>query len=80
MTFAQQVLEENLSSCVGLIPCAVGGTEISEWQEGEQLYEETVMNLSGPARCVGGACLHGDSNACRLKKLRQHVQLLLAAF
>ena len=81
MAFAQQVLEQNLSSCVGLIPCAVGGTEISEWQEGEQLFEEMVMHLSGPARCVAGGCLHGDSsNACRLKELRQHAQLLLAAF
>ncbi len=29
---------------VGLIPCAYGGTTISQWQKGEILFENAVMN------------------------------------
>ncbi|WZY88057.1 hypothetical protein YC2023_044792 [Brassica napus] len=40
MSFANLVV--NRFDKVGLVPCSVGGTKLSQWQKGEFLYEETV--------------------------------------
>ncbi|XVF67516.1 hypothetical protein PTKIN_Ptkin10aG0127500 [Pterospermum kingtungense] len=42
MSFANWVREKLGSACVGLVPCAVGGTAIKEWARGEHLYENMV--------------------------------------
>ncbi|XVF36341.1 hypothetical protein REPUB_Repub19eG0050100 [Reevesia pubescens] len=43
MSFANAVLTKDSNfGLVGLVPCAIGGTSISEWQKGEFLYEELV--------------------------------------
>ncbi|XVF39871.1 hypothetical protein PTKIN_Ptkin01aG0067600 [Pterospermum kingtungense] len=43
MSFANSVLTKDPSfGLVGLVPCAVGGTTISQWQKGEFLYEQLV--------------------------------------
>ncbi|OMO78831.1 hypothetical protein CCACVL1_14061 [Corchorus capsularis] len=43
MSFANAVLTKDPSfGTVGLVPCAIGGTNISEWQKGDFLYEQLV--------------------------------------
>ncbi|XP_022772216.1 probable carbohydrate esterase At4g34215 [Durio zibethinus] len=43
MSFANAVLSKDPNfGLVGLVPCAIGGTTISEWQKGEFLYEQLV--------------------------------------
>ncbi|XP_068655044.1 probable carbohydrate esterase At4g34215 [Aristolochia californica] len=41
MPFARGVLGR-CGGTVGLVPCAVGGTQIAEWERGRHLYEEMV--------------------------------------
>lgn len=41
-TFAKLVAEKNPGATVGLIPCAVGGTPISRWKPGADLYEQAL--------------------------------------
>jgi len=36
--FGVQLCERGLAKTVGLVPCAVGGTEIDEWKEGSHLF------------------------------------------
>ncbi|KAK8544834.1 hypothetical protein V6N13_003394 [Hibiscus sabdariffa] len=43
MPFANAVLGKDPKfGVVGLVPCAIGGTNISQWQKGEFLYEQLV--------------------------------------
>ena len=42
MSFAHEVLESTQEGPVGLIPCAVGGTPLSRWMPGADLYEDAV--------------------------------------
>ncbi|KAL4280408.1 hypothetical protein GQ457_03G039840 [Hibiscus cannabinus] len=43
MSFANAVLTKNPNfGPIGLVPCAVGGTAINEWQKGEFLYDRLV--------------------------------------
>jgi len=41
-TFARLVAEGNPGTMVGLVPCAVGGTPISRWKPGGDLFEAAV--------------------------------------
>ncbi|KAE8674726.1 putative carbohydrate esterase [Hibiscus syriacus] len=43
MSFANAVLTKDFNfGPIGLVPCAVGGTSINQWQKGELLYEQLV--------------------------------------
>ncbi|KAJ4966324.1 hypothetical protein NE237_018173 [Protea cynaroides] len=43
MAFANEVKSKDSSAgVVGLVPCAVGGTTITEWMKGSHLYEQMV--------------------------------------
>jgi len=42
LTFAEAMAEANPDVTIGLIPCAVGGTPLSRWQKGGDLYQEAV--------------------------------------
>ncbi|KAG2325816.1 hypothetical protein Bca52824_008544 [Brassica carinata] len=52
MSFANRVV--NRFGKVGLVPCSVGGTKLSQWQKGEFLYEETVKRAKAAAVASGG--------------------------
>ncbi|CAH8320511.1 unnamed protein product [Eruca vesicaria subsp. sativa] len=52
MSFANRVV--NRFGQVGLVPCAIGGTKLSQWQKGEFLYEETVKRAKAAAVASGG--------------------------
>ncbi|KAG2287062.1 hypothetical protein Bca52824_046666 [Brassica carinata] len=50
MSFANRVV--NRFGMVGLVPCSVGGTKLSQWQKGEFLYEETVKRAKAASDTV----------------------------
>lgn len=63
-------LQKHLDAPVGLIPCADGGTRISQWMPGEVLFDHAVMMTELALRTskLGGIiwhqgesdCVHGD--------------------
>ena len=52
MPFANRVV--NRFGYVGLVPCSIGGTKLSQWQKGEFLYEETVRRAKAAMLASGG--------------------------
>ena len=42
-SFARVMAEANPDATVGLIPCAVGGTPLSRWIKGGDLYQQTLV-------------------------------------
>lgn len=40
--FSHHLHNQSPNTCVGLIPCAVGGTPLSRWMPGNDLYENAV--------------------------------------
>ena len=43
LSFAESMAETNPEVTIGLIPCAVGGTQLSRWQKGGDLYQQAVV-------------------------------------
>ncbi|XP_010556429.1 PREDICTED: probable carbohydrate esterase At4g34215 [Tarenaya hassleriana] len=55
MPFANRILDSDPRlGPVGLVPCAIGGTSISQWQKGESLYEETVRRAAMATATANG--------------------------
>ncbi|AES87604.1 carbohydrate esterase plant-like protein [Medicago truncatula] len=55
MVFANHVLEKNLGfGLVGLVPCATGGTNISEWERGKVLYKNMMKRVKASLLDDGG--------------------------
>jgi len=40
--FGELLVERRLAFSVGLVPCAVGGTDIDAWKEGSHLFDQMV--------------------------------------
>lgn len=58
MAFANSVLEKNLGlGVVGLVPCAIGGTNISEWERGKVLYNHMMKRVKESLRDDGGGTI-----------------------
>ncbi|XP_022725882.1 probable carbohydrate esterase At4g34215 [Durio zibethinus] len=53
MSFANAVREQLGSDCVGLVPCAVGGTAIKEWARGQHLYESMLKRTKESLKSKG---------------------------
>ncbi len=45
MSFAVTLMKEASISPIGLVPCAVGGTPLSRWMPGADLYENAVKTI-----------------------------------
>ncbi|THU46056.1 hypothetical protein C4D60_Mb09t00940 [Musa balbisiana] len=55
MAFANALLPRLSDEAVlGLVPCAIGGTAIKEWERGSRLYEEMVRRATKAAELGGG--------------------------
>ncbi|KAL3655231.1 hypothetical protein CASFOL_001017 [Castilleja foliolosa] len=55
MAFSNAVLErESGIGVIGLVPCAVGGTNISEWRRGGSLYNQVLSRAQAALRGGGG--------------------------
>jgi|GEM_PF-5931251 len=44
-SFAQTMAEEHPEVTIGLVPCAVGGTPLSRWQKGGDLYQQAIVRI-----------------------------------
>ena len=58
---------------IGLIPCADGGTAISEWQPGELLYDNAVSQAKLAQRTseiVGILWHQGENDSCDIKDVK----------
>ena len=55
---------KHFDECIGLIPCADGGTKISEWQPGELLYDSAVSQAKLAQRTsqIAGILWHQGEN------------------
>ena len=70
MSFADE-LQRKYQKQIGLVPCAFGGTALSEWQKGEVLYENAVASIKEALKDskLKGILWHqgeGDSGDLRL--------------
>ncbi|GFP82461.1 probable carbohydrate esterase at4g34215 [Phtheirospermum japonicum] len=55
MSFANSVLMTDPSiGVIGLVPCAVGGTKISQWRPNDYLYNNTLSRAQAALRNSGG--------------------------
>jgi hypothetical protein len=71
LAFAEDLLAANPKTAIGLVPCAVGGSPISQWQKGAKLYDEALrrarlaLTSTAPvkARIRGAIWLQGESDA-----------------
>ncbi len=66
---------------VGLIPCADGGTCISEWQPGELLYDHAVAQVKLALRTaqLAGILWHqGEHDSCRMEDVERYRERFLA--
>lgn len=70
ITFAQTLIAAQPKTRIALVPCAKGGSNITQWRKGRQLYDETVRRTKlalsqGPkakTRIAGALWLQGESN------------------
>lgn len=54
MAFANSVLERERGIAeIGLVPCAVGGTNITEWRRGSSLYNQLMLRAQAALRNGG---------------------------
>ncbi|CAK9154813.1 unnamed protein product [Ilex paraguariensis] len=54
MPFAHYILDKNSSiGVVGLVPCAIGGTKISQWALGTYFYKQLVRRAKAALHCGG---------------------------
>jgi len=73
LSFAQTLAAREPDGLIGLIPCGVGGSKISQWQSGvpRSLYDEAVRRVklalsqgpSGKTRLCGVLWLQGESDS-----------------
>ena len=60
---------------IGLIPCADGGTKISQWQPGEILYDNAVVQTKLAARSseIAGILWHqGENDSASMEDVRAY--------
>ena len=64
---------------VGLIPCADGGTSISEWQPGEILFDHAVLmtRLAMRSSSLGGILWHQGESDCRDERFPKYKERLI---
>lgn len=64
--FGRAMADAEPGVVIGLIPCAVGGTPLSRWQKGQDLYEAALVRLKAaqPSGTLKGVLWHqGESDA-----------------
>ncbi|MED6218581.1 hypothetical protein PIB30_027919 [Stylosanthes scabra] len=55
MAFANRILEKQPGmGLIGLVPCAIGGTNISEWERGKVLYTRMMKRVKASLQLQGG--------------------------
>jgi hypothetical protein len=70
LSFAQTLAKAQPKTRIALIPCAKGGSNITQWRKGRQLYDETERRAKlalshgpkGKTRIAGALWLQGESD------------------
>ncbi len=74
--------------CVGLIPCADGGTQLEQWREGSLLFDHAVLQarLAERTSTIAGVLWHQGESDCKpglcetyLERLNRFYDALTAA-
>lgn len=74
-SFAQRMAESAPQAVIGLVPCAVGGTPLSRWQKGEDLYEQALKRIRTAQKngTVRGILWHqGENDALDVQKAESY--------
>lgn len=74
-------LQKHMNCDIGLIPCADGGTKLSEWMPGEILFDHSVMmtKLAMRTSTLGGIIWHqGESDCVRGQDIDSYACDLIA--
>jgi hypothetical protein len=75
--FARQLVAADPQARIGLIPCAMGGSSLSEWKPGETLYQNAVdrTRLAMKNGTLAGILWHqGESDSGDEKKIASYAQ------
>ena len=61
MAFAEALLARNPRARIALVPCAVGGSSIKQWQKGARLYDEALRRalLARETTAAAGGVIRG---------------------
>lgn len=83
MTFARVMIEQDASTKIGLIPTAVGGTPLSRWVKGADLYENAVAQARAAMRdgVLKGVLWHqGESDSDTAEHANTYLDRLTQMF
>ena len=73
--FALEMLKDDATATIGLVPCAVGGTSLSRWVKGGDLYERAVARakIAAAAGEIKGVLWHqGETDTAKQKNAEIH--------
>jgi hypothetical protein len=73
--FAHEMLKDDPKITIGLVPCAVGGTKLSRWVKGADLYEKAVSRAKVAAQSgvIEGVLWHqGESDTLTKENADTH--------
>ena len=84
LAFAETLAKAYPMTRIALIPCARGGSNITQWRKGQVLYDETVRRAKlaleqapkSKARIAGALWLQGESDSTTLEKIQAYPEKL----
>jgi len=77
MSFASVLLDHHPEITIGLIPCAVGATSISEWMPGTELYQKAVRTARKASASLQGILWHqGEYDASDKNRVNAYATCL----
>lgn len=80
--FAKTMKSDRKDVQIGLVPCAVGGTSIDQWQKGEKLYETTLKRAKVSAKQgkISGILWHQGERDAWPDRIEDHKEKLKTFF
>jgi hypothetical protein len=84
LAFAETIAAAQSTTRIALIPCALGGSNITQWRKGRRLYDETVRRAKlalqqgpkGKTRMAGALWLQGESDTKTPEKIQAYPEAL----
>ena len=84
LAFAETLAAAQPKTRIALIPCAVGGSNITQWRKGRTLYDETIRRAKlasaqgpeGKTRIAGALWLQGESDTGTPEKIQAYPERL----
>jgi hypothetical protein len=84
LAFAETLAKAQPKTRIALIPCALGGSNITQWRKGRMLYDETVrraklaleQGTKGKTRIAGALWLQGESDSTTAGKIQAYPERL----